>query len=286
VQERITTAISEIGFLEWGNPQGRPILALHGWLDNASSFAPLANYFLNNGLDFHLIAIDFPGHAHSSWRPTRTVFSFIDYIADIKAVTDHFQWDKFTILGHSMGGGLGSLFAGTFPDVIERLILIEALGPVTREANEAPENLALAIQRFLDHSNKDPESAIFRSIDQLVKLRLRAGKMKDESARLLIERGTEVLEDGNFRLRRDPRLNLPSFLRLTEDQVIAFLKRIHVPSLLIWGDQGYQWEKKILEGRANAVANLKQITLAGNHHIHMDEPEVVGEQIVRFLRKD
>jgi len=55
---------------------------------------------------------------------------------------------------------------------------------------------------------------------------------------------------------------------------------------LIWGDQGYQWEKKILEHRANAVANLKQITLAGNHHLHMDEPEAVGEQIVRFLRKD
>jgi len=284
MQKRIQTAISEIAYLEWGSPEGIPILALHGWLDNASSFEPLADFFSKKNLDYHIVAIDFPGHAYSSWRPERTVFSFIDYIADIKAILLNLNWKSCIMLGHSMGGGLASLFSGTFPELVDKLILIEALGPVTREASEAPENLALAINRFLDHSSREEESGSFRSLDQLIKLRLRAGKMKLDSAKLLIERGTELLSDGTFRLRRDPRLNLPSFLRLTESQVIEFLSRISSPSLLIWGEEGYQWEKKVLQKRAEAVRELKQITVKGNHHLHMDEPESVGQIIEDFIR--
>ena len=50
-----------VAAIEWGADGARPVLALHGWLDNAASFARLATL-----LDrLHLVAIDLPGHGRS-----------------------------------------------------------------------------------------------------------------------------------------------------------------------------------------------------------------------------
>jgi pimeloyl-ACP methyl ester carboxylesterase len=285
MSNKFHTPLSDIGYQTWGTKGDYPILALHGWLDNSSSFLPIGNWIELNNVKVHLVSIDFPGHGHSSWRPDRSFYSFIDYIADIHSVVESLGWTKFSILGHSMGGGLGSLYAGAFPSKVEKLGLIEALGPVTREAESAPEYLAQAIQRFLDHSHSTQlaEESAFRSIESLVRLRLRAGDMHPESAKILLQRGTEELPNGKRRLRRDPRLNLPTLIRLTEDQVYSFLHKISCPCLLLWGDEGYKWEKKLIDKRVECLKNLDQITIPGHHHLHMDHPDSVGELFMKFF---
>jgi len=60
----IQTANLKLGALSFGNPMETPVLALHGWLDNAASFIPLAQH-LN---ETNLIALDFPGHGKSEHR--------------------------------------------------------------------------------------------------------------------------------------------------------------------------------------------------------------------------
>lgn len=50
----------------WGNEHERPILALHGWQDNAGTWDPLAPLLCNKR---PILAIDFPGHGLSSWIP-------------------------------------------------------------------------------------------------------------------------------------------------------------------------------------------------------------------------
>ncbi|WCL47590.1 alpha/beta fold hydrolase [Leptospira sp. GIMC2001] len=276
----ISTPLTEIAYQSFGRKDGKPILCLHGWLDNSSSFEPIAPILADHG--YYLVAIDFPGHGKSGWRSTKTIYSFVDFIADIKAVVDSLGWEHFSLLGHSMGGGLGSLFAGSFPEQVDKLILIEALGPVTREPSEAPSSLANAINRLLNGIDQT-DSSTFRSLELLVNLRLRAGAMKKESAELLMKRGTEKLEDNTYRLRRDPRLNLPSLVRLTEEQVLEFLKRISCPVKVIWGQTGYQWEKKFLAQRIGSIANIIEVTLEGNHHLHLDSPDEVSKEILDFL---
>jgi pimeloyl-ACP methyl ester carboxylesterase len=279
---KITTPLNKIAYQEWGSPDNPPLLALHGWLDNSASFENIAPYITKLG--YRLVGMDFPGHGHSGWRPPNTVYSFIDFLADIAAFADEMGWEKFSIIGHSMGGGLASLFAGTFPDRVDKLILIEALGPITREADEAPKYLSQAIRRFIEHS-KQPKRTTFKDIEQLVRLRLRTGVLKFESAKILMERGTEVCSEGEgICLRRDPRLNLPSFLRLTESQVLEFLKRIACPTALIWGENGYTWEKEFMDARSLSVHNLTQIIVPGHHHLHMDEPEPVALEIGKWLK--
>ncbi|MEO5963462.1 MAG: alpha/beta fold hydrolase, partial [Thermomonas sp.] len=111
---------------------GPRVLALHGWLDNAASFIPLAQHL--NGID--LVAIDQPGHGRSAHLPPGTDYSFVGAINAILDVADALGWDQFSLLGHSMGGGIGSLIAAACPDRIERLVAIEALGALA----EVPEH--------------------------------------------------------------------------------------------------------------------------------------------------
>ena len=87
--------------------EGPRVLALHGWLDNAASFVPLAAHL--RGID--LVAIDQPGHGQSAHLPPGTDYSFVGALNAVLDVADALGWDRFALLGHSMGAGIGSMLA-------------------------------------------------------------------------------------------------------------------------------------------------------------------------------
>jgi pimeloyl-ACP methyl ester carboxylesterase len=63
VKERLFKANGiQLAAKEWGDPSGMPVIALHGWLDNANSFDQMLPYLT----DMHVIAIDMAGHSQSS----------------------------------------------------------------------------------------------------------------------------------------------------------------------------------------------------------------------------
>ena len=109
------------GLRNQGDSHGKNVprvLALHGWLDNAASFIPLAPHL--HGID--LVAIDQPGHGRSAHLPPGTDYSFVGAINAILDVADALGWERFALLGHSMGGGISSLIAAACPERIERLV--------------------------------------------------------------------------------------------------------------------------------------------------------------------
>ena len=58
----------------WGNPDGLPVLAFHGWLDNAATFDNLAPLLP----ELRILSLDLPGHGHSDHRPSGSAYYFID----------------------------------------------------------------------------------------------------------------------------------------------------------------------------------------------------------------
>ena len=98
----------------WSNPDGIPVLAFHGWLDNAATFDNLAPLLP----EFRILSLDLPGHGHSDHRPTGAAYYFIDMVMDVIEVADVLGWERFSLLGHSMGAGVATYLAGTLQDKI------------------------------------------------------------------------------------------------------------------------------------------------------------------------
>jgi pimeloyl-ACP methyl ester carboxylesterase len=252
-----------------------PVLALHGWLDNAASFNAL-----QPGLQgVRLVALDLMGHGFSDHRPACMPYYIWDNLAEVVAVADELGWQRFHLLGHSMGASISSLLAGAMPDRVASLIMLEGLGPLVDAPDQLPEQMALAIRR---RNKRSRSPRFYPDIEAAVEARMQGRfPVGEQAARWLVERSIVHTAKG-FRWRSDPALTLPSVLRMSEDQVRAFLYRIRCPALLVLASNGIATE--LTERRAECVRNLQRLTLNGGHHLHL-EPEAsvtIAETINRF----
>jgi pimeloyl-ACP methyl ester carboxylesterase len=261
---------------EWGPSDGPPVLALHGWLDNAASFDRLAPLLP----DLHLVALDLAGHGRSQHLHPGVVHHFIDWAPDVVATAEVLGWQSFALIGHSMGAGISTLVAGTFPGRVQRLVLLEGAGPLAADASRAPAQLASAVEDEARAAAVSPR--LFPDFDAAVKARLRDSDLDTEAAKLLVERGSEETE-GGVRFTHDPRLRTRSRTRLTEDQVLAFLEAIECPVLAVRALQGWPFPEEIVAARLKTIANLETAEIDGGHHVHLTHPERVAPIISRFL---
>lgn len=266
----------------WGPSEGRPVLAMHGWLDNAASFDRLAP-LLADALGLRIVALDLPGHGLSDHKQGH--YHFIDSVADALAAADALGWDRFSLLGHSMGAGIATLVAGAAPERIDRCALIEGLGPLSDEPQHAATRLARSLRvekRKADAGRDAGLKKLHPSRESAAERLIEAAPMRIDSARILVERGLVELE-GGFEWRADPRLRVDSRLRMTEAQVHAFLRAITCPVVLILAEQGWPYVPAIFEARVAAIASLELVKLPGRHHLHLDDPERVAAPLLEFF---
>lgn len=259
----------------WGTANNPPIVALHGWLDNANSFDPLAKLLQE---DYYLIAVDLPGHGHSSHLPLGSNYHFVDAIFVVLQILDALNIEKAHLLGHSMGACLASMVAGVAPDRLLSLNLIEGLGPLTHPADTTCQQLTNYMHYLYQQNNKPAKG--YSSLEHAAKARSMKGYVSQEIANKLVERGITEKEDGFF-WRHDRRLQAHSPLRMTEQQVLSCLKEIKTKALLIWASNGFAFDSELMQQRINALAHIRIEHLEGGHHVHMEQPSVV----VRILRE-
>ena len=274
----LATARGTLTALRSGNPDGPRLLALHGWLDNAASFIPLQAELG----DFDLVALDLPGHGASAHRLPGYDYVFVDWIHDVLDVLDALGWQQANLLGHSMGGAIASMVAAAAPERVQRLALIEALGPISGKADEAGARLRLAVKarRALDGS-KTPR--VIPSLDAAVAARLAVSQMSSEAATLIVQRNLRAVA-GGFAWRSDPRLTLPGHVRTGEDFIRDWIRAIEAPTLVIAADPAPIYFTP--EARGARVAELKHGrcgVVAGGHHLHMEQAAVVGAFLRDFL---
>ena len=260
----------------WGTVGGAPTLALHGWLDNANSFDVLAPMLQK--LD--LVALDFAGHGHSDHRPPGiNYFGLLD-VQDVMAVANQLGWERFNIIGHSMGAEVGGNLLGLFPERVPRLACIDGFPEGCSEARvlDAYRNSIQLNLTKASHPGK-----VFTTRAAMAERVAEATGQSLHSAALLVARGTREVVDG-FMWQSDPRVRWGDTLRVADEQLDGILARYEGRILIVAAQEGAKWYRESVTPRCARFANMTMVEVPGNHHLHMDDTAVrVAELINGFL---
>jgi 2-succinyl-6-hydroxy-2,4-cyclohexadiene-1-carboxylate synthase len=120
--ERLGHSVAEAG-------SGEPLMLVHGFTGAKEDFADFLDGFGDRG--WHVIAPDLRGHGASEKPEDEEAYSLAGMAADVLALADAFGWERFDLLGHSMGGMVAQLVALDRPERLRSLVLMDTgHGPV------------------------------------------------------------------------------------------------------------------------------------------------------------
>jgi len=186
---RISTELSDgrtISALKWGSGEPRLVL-VHGSGQNAHTWDTVAL-----ALNVPLIAVDLPGHGHSSWRDD-TTYSPQGMAEDLAVVIQQHAANAVAIVGMSLGGLTCLALASAHPNLVPHLVLVDITPGVTSKKAKA----------VLDFIN-GPQS--FASFDELFARTKEHNPTRSESSlRRGILHNAKQIEDGSWQWRYDRR---------------------------------------------------------------------------------
>lgn len=268
----------------WGDAAAAPLFMFHGWMDVSASFQFLVDALKH---DWYVIAPDWRGYGLSEWTPHG--YWVPDYLGDLEALlTTYSPNAPATLIGHSLGGNIVCLYAGTRPERVARVISLDAIGMPRNDPAEAPARY----RQWLDQLADPPQFTPYADIDAVVaRLQKNNPRLTDARARFLARFWAEELPEGGARLRSDPahKIVYPILYRLEE--ATAFWRGITAPVLLVEGEDSFvpSWigqQADELATRKAVFSNLSVRTIANaGHMLHHDQPEELAMAIEEFLGK-
>ena len=264
--------------VEWGEPGGKPVIALHGWLDNAASFDLLAPLISGH----RVIAIDAAGHGLSASRSPDAAYNIWQDVADIVGIADRLGCEAFALIGHSRGAAVATLTAGSFPHRVTHLVLLEGGVPMIADPAQAPEMLARSIvdtEKLRHRSGR-----VFATREQAIEERCRGfTSVTKDAAEVLARRALREVE-GGFQWHVDQRLKAPSQLRLSREQAQSFIAAVTAPVLAFFAERSPFANRPEYRELVAGFAKIEVVELAGGHHCHLEgAAELIAARALEFL---
>ncbi|NMG75678.1 alpha/beta fold hydrolase [Aromatoleum diolicum] len=269
----------------WGTPDAPVVFFLHGWMDTSATFQFVVDALKQ---DWHVIAPDWRGYGESEWL--RRPYWYPDYYGDLDALLAHYSPDRpARLVGHSMGAGISSAYAGVRPARVAQLVMMDFLGLTTTRPHEAPGH----ITRWLDSLQSDPPQRNYPDHDAFARRLLQVNpRLTAERAAFLAHTVSRTLPDGQVTMGGDPWHRVASPVRYQSDDALEAWRAIEAPVLLLLSDQGYVLKRfgetpDEIERRLACFANLQRVTVTDSgHNLQHDQPEQVAAALEAFLRRD
>jgi pimeloyl-ACP methyl ester carboxylesterase len=272
--------------LVWEGPLERTVVLLHGYLDQARSFVRVGADLATAG--HRVLAPDFRGHGESGWVPEGGYYHFPDYVADLAALLAQLApvetVPAVSLVAHSMGGSVATLFAGTWPERVRALALLEGTGPSAMPPEMGPVRMG----RWLEQLAKPGVRTRRRiaSLEEAVqRLKVTHGSTVPEAVLLTVAREqTEPHPSGEgLTWRFDPLHQTTSPMRFDLEAFAAFARRITAPVLLVdGGANGMVLQDHAARQAHYARREVRTFEGAG-HMLHWTVPDVLAAALVEFL---
>ena len=267
-------------YWEWGDPNEDTFVFVHGVRDQGRSWDYFLEALIRRGVPIkHAVALELRGHGDSEWPATSRGYAHEDFLTDLAGLLKHLDKGPLTIIGHSLGGSMCLLYAGTFPEKVKRLVLLESLGPFARADDEVPEIFAEKLK------GRDYIEIPFphESLEAAAKAIQKTFPLIPDHAALHMARHGAYYKGGRYRWKHDPVLRYRTTTAMSEGQIEAFIRRLKCPILFVYGtESGFM--KSVRGHRAQLFPNAKIVPIEGaGHHIPHERPEELAEIVVPFL---
>ncbi|MDP3277047.1 MAG: alpha/beta hydrolase [Deltaproteobacteria bacterium] len=261
--------------------RARTVVVLHGYLDCAASFDTLCEGLARSGR--HVVAMDHRGHGESDWTPPGSYYHFFNYLADLDAAITSLEISQpISLVGHSMGGNIATLFAGSRPERVAALVLAEGIGLPMQSADLA----VVRATRWLTQLAQ-PKTRTARPMRDLAEAVARLQVAHSAvSPEVLAHHAVALLQkrdDGLLQWRFDPLLQSVSPGRFDAEAFEAFADAITAPTLLVdGGTTGLHFEATA-ERAARYRAVAKHTLPDAGHMMHWTAPEALTRVVDEFL---
>jgi len=266
----------------WGQSgSGIPILAIHGWQDNAASHDRLIPLLMRGlGGQRRVVAVDLPGHGFSAHKQDATAYSLADYLTGLTALLGKLGWQHYILIGHSLGAALCACLAAVRPAEVAALVMIDSVGPLTGR----PGTIVSQLRHSLRRQRHWPRQHCFQNLEAMAVRRAKAGDLSLAAARILVSRNYRKTTDG-YIWRNDPKLRWLTPIYLSEAQIQDILGEVYAPTLIVRAHDGLLTNTDLVSARCRCLVKASLIDLPGHHHVHLDDPQPVAFNITEFLNK-
>jgi 3-oxoadipate enol-lactonase len=254
-------------------PGGRPLLLLHGFTGAKEDFTDWFDPLAGDG--WHPVAPDHRGHGASTKPTSEDAYSFEILADDAFALLARLEWDRYVLLGHSMGGMVAQLMAIRAPERLEGLVLMDTTHGAMGTLDPALVEVAVSIVRD-------------RGMDGLADVLMTTDSPLDSAAhkRVLAERpGHAAFEDRKFRAT-SPALYAamaPAFARAPDRLADLAALPPTLPCLVMVGEQ----DQHMLAGSKAMAAAIPSASLVvfpdAGHTPQFENPVAWWDALSSFL---
>lgn len=271
----------KLHYLEWGNPESPALLLLHGMHDHARSWDAIAQAMCGK---WRIIAPDLRGHGDSEWSPDGAYHTPY-YLLDLARLIESLGRERVSMVAHSLGGNPAARYAALYPQRVERLVLVDAMGP-TAPAIEQWDRQGVVhrtrewLEKRADLESRQPR--LFGSIEEAAtRMSKIHRRLSADQIHHLTEHGLRCV-DGKYCWKYDPRAGTfhPEDFSIHLSQ---FWREITAPTLICWGPESWTTNPE-KDGSVDSFQCCETQTFEGaGHWIHHDQPDAFVEVASRFL---
>lgn len=270
----------------WGRAGAPKLFMLHGWMDVSASFQFMVDCLRG---DWHVIAPDWRGFGLSDASGSDTYW-FPDYLADLDAILTHYAGEQeVSLLGHSMGGNVATLYAGIRPQRVARLVNLEGFGmPVTR-----PEQAPRRYAGWLDELRAPRGLRKYASQAEVAaRLQKTNPRLSDERAAFLSGHWSRQNGDGTWEILGDPAHRTDGPLLYRVEEAMACWRAISAPVLWVEADDTDVWRwmgpkeqaRVEIDRRIGFIPRVRvEMIRDAGHMLHHDQPLALAELVEEFL---
>jgi pimeloyl-ACP methyl ester carboxylesterase len=259
---------------EWGS-RNQICLFLHGfgdgdfvWDEVAARLAPYCR----------VVTMDLRGHGESDWDP-QARYDRDTHVEDVLRVTETLEFERFILVGHSMGGSIALRLAARLQERVAGLVLVDCGPPNNSNASDQ-----VRLQFAAAHCVYPSVSAYIKWLESERPMAL--SDLLERIAPAALRRRS----DGGFELKSDPAMIEGSRSKETAEMIASkfwrLLSQVVCPTLVVRGARSGVLPQRNAEHMVGMLRHgqLKIVPLAG-HGVMLDNPTGFIDAIQPFIQR-